>query len=1546
MKYRFTFVAALCVIVCFTMPASADPDCTAIGDLSDVCEGTTGLSVSVPTGPMGTTYLWNISSNGTIVGPVDQPSVTYSADGSGMLTLSIQVIDTLMNQCNEDYDLMVFSNPTASITANGVPGPTVDTCSGIGLDLDGNPSGGSGSWITHEWTGTGAAYLDSTTIQDPVFSCSTPGTYNLSYRVVDDETCEGSDSITITVHTNPAANITANGVPGPTADACSGIGLDLDGNPSGGSGPWITHEWTGTGAAYLDSTTIQDPVFTCSTPGTYNLSYRVIDDETCEGSDSITITVHTNPSSNITVDGSPVSIAYVCALESLTLNGNPSGGSGSWSGHLWEGTGAVYLSSPTIVDPTFNSDTGGTYNLVYTVTDTLGCTGSDSLTIEVYPHPNINILSNGIPAASDWFCISESASLDGNPSGGSGTYTNHEWTGDPGLLSSYSIQNPTFQTSVPGDYTLIYTVTDDQGCQFSDSIDIHVDTPSVDIEANGNPVPSLNTCAGITVDLNGNPSGGSTGRIHLWTGDTSPLSSTTVQEPDFSTNTTGIYNLVYTVTDNQGCFDSDTISITVYPNPSVEITMAGFPVDTEWLCIDEPLNLSGNPTGGSGIYSTHYWYGNGAAHLSSTSIESPVFQSNTPGYFTIYYRVTDSRGCRDTDVVHIMVADPIPDIEANGSPSASYSICAGDGLILDGNPKDGSRLYVSHVWTGDTGPLDRLNIQSPIFNTSATGSYSLVYTVIDDEGCIGTDSITIIVNSLPTANAGSDNLVIYGESVTLDASGSSCTGGCSYEWEVVSGDSSAIDEGQTSVQCIVSPEVASVFQVTVTDSNGCTDSDVVVITVGNVPLPTISTIGLLALLGILGLFIGFNRKHRSVYLIIFILLLSCLFTISTSAQITRFVDPLSTSPGPPYTNWQSASHTIQTVIDYSNTGDTIIVANGTYSENIQLNKDVKVISWCLDPESCIIDAPNPIQPAVTIIDPDIDNHQIVLAGFKIQEGSKAIYISDNFYGHEFPLIRNCIIDGYSGIGVHGFEAVFAVEFCTLTNNNVALFAADTNGNCRSFFNIIAGNSVFGLQLDTSYYEMKNNCFFDNGQHIFGAPVAYCDEWSAEALPNGVDPQFIPGTFQLADTSPCKDFIQPDAHYECYDTLFDMNESPYDLGAYGGFGTNPLVPYIDLSSRNPEPGDYLIAANSDIEFTVWDEGTAGLDLNTLSVVISQHGSSTETYTLAELNTVPVPIYGPPPQDCLSQGYEVTLQGNLHALFSDFANVHIAVFISDRNPSPGSFSNCWDFFADDLNPPELLSGFYPSQGAINVPIYGPIEMDIFDAGVGYDPESIELTLNGDPLSLNLSEVTWTGDHLTIIPRPRFIEGQSNTLTFQIDDFYGNIMPLQTIVFTCGNDTDLPFVPGITGPAASPNAPALAPRPVPDDGSSDSDTGDPITFYFQDFSSTVNLETMQVAINTGTSTYRYYFQSHGGSNRIFQVSGDPQARLISCFPQSNWPLGRQITVTVSAGTDTASSPNTMQTAVYSFQCGTAPIPSLSTLGLILLLITIGGILFIRKR
>ena len=101
-------------------------------------------------------------------------------------------------------------------------------------------------------------------------------------------------------------------------------------------------------------------------------------------------------------------------------------------------------------------------------------------------------------------------------------------------------------------------------------------------------------CAGGTINLNGNPAGGSGSYSHSWTGNTAPLSSTSIANPAFSTATPNTYNLTYTVTDGYGCSASDAISVTVAADPAITIQPSGVTI-----CSGSTAVMSVTATGGT-----------------------------------------------------------------------------------------------------------------------------------------------------------------------------------------------------------------------------------------------------------------------------------------------------------------------------------------------------------------------------------------------------------------------------------------------------------------------------------------------------------------------------------------------------------------------------------------------------------------------------------------------------------------------------------------------------------------------------------------------------------------------------------------------------------------------------------------------------------------------------------------------------------------------------------------------------------------------------------
>ena len=224
------------------------------------------------------------------------------------------------------------------------------------------------------------------------------------------------------------------------------------------------------------------------------------------------------------------------------------------------------------------------------------------------------------------------------------------------------------------------------------------------------------------------------------------------------------------------------------------------------ICEGEDLMLDEN--GGDG--ETWNWTGPNAF---TAQIQSPTISNVTTAAGGTYnITVTDEFGCSDNDQI-IVTVHPTPTANAGND----VAICLGANTTL--NASGGS----SYVWSPATG-LSATNISNPVANPTSTTIYTVVVT--DGNGCTDTDQVTVTVHNLPTANAGNDDLICPGESTNLLASG-----GSTFAWSPAAGLSATNIPNP-----IATPENTTTYTVTVTDANGCTDTDEVTITVNGMYL--------------------------------------------------------------------------------------------------------------------------------------------------------------------------------------------------------------------------------------------------------------------------------------------------------------------------------------------------------------------------------------------------------------------------------------------------------------------------------------------------------------------------------------------------------------------------------------------------------------------------------------------------------------------------------------------------------------------------------------
>lgn len=180
---------------------------------------------------------------------------------------------------------------------------------------------------------------------------------------------------------------------------------------------------------------------------------------------------------------------------------------------------------------------------------------------------------------------------------------------------------------------------------------------------------------------------------------------------------------------------------------------------------------------------------------------------------------------KDGDACVVSTSNQAPIANAGND----QTVAAGVNVTLTSTSTDNDGTITAWEWKEGTTVLSTQESFSK--DDFSVGTHNITLTVTDNKGANSNDSIVITItnNNTPVANAGEDQTVLENTVVTLDASDSSDDGGTisSWKWE----------ENSTllSTQKIFTKNDFSVgvhtLKLTVTDNDGATNSDTVVITI-------------------------------------------------------------------------------------------------------------------------------------------------------------------------------------------------------------------------------------------------------------------------------------------------------------------------------------------------------------------------------------------------------------------------------------------------------------------------------------------------------------------------------------------------------------------------------------------------------------------------------------------------------------------------------------------------------------------------------------------
>ncbi len=686
------------------------------------------------------------------------------------------------------------------------------------------------------WTTAGGSIISGQGTNEIEVEWGASGAGQVSVTATNGIGCVG-DPFDLDLAILPLPNIDA----GLDVVICLGDTISLGGNPTGPTGSF--YSWTPLGE--IENGSVANPNVFPSASGMYFVT--VVGPANCSATDSVMVTVNETPYT-ISED------VDLCFGTSTVLVAT--------GGVTYSWTPGDSLDDPSSDSPIANPSESTVYEV--TLTDSNNCQVTDSVIVSVFEVPVAE-------AGQDTILCGSALNLFAEASVGIGTWS------FPAELTLSDLNNPNslVSTALEGTYTLIWTEVNGGICSDQDNVDItFIDQPMADAGEAQNlcglsgllsAIPSLGTGiwtipTGLTLSGLNDPEAEITADAYgsytlTWSeenngctseatvdisfteqpaaeageddgvcGDSYTLSATPsvgtgtwsgpvnvsfsdVNNPAATVTLTGAFGaqqLTWTEDNGNGCADSETITITFNPFPVVD---AG---EDQSICALETI-LEASTDIGTGTWS-------GPADVTFTDVSSgnSGLTGNTPGAYILTWSA-ELNGCTSTQQVLIEFLE-VPVADAG----EDEELCLFSSLFLDASGGD------QYEWSPSES-LDASDVSNPSASPEQTTTYTVLVTL--DNGCTDSDEVIITVNALPFIDAGEDvGYLCTGDAIQLQAT----SGLSTYSWSPSSGLSATDIENP-----LASPDTAAVipYTVTVTDVNGCENSDVVVVTVNPI-VPT------------------------------------------------------------------------------------------------------------------------------------------------------------------------------------------------------------------------------------------------------------------------------------------------------------------------------------------------------------------------------------------------------------------------------------------------------------------------------------------------------------------------------------------------------------------------------------------------------------------------------------------------------------------------------------------------------------------------------------
>lgn len=664
-------------------------------------------------------------------------------------------------------------------------------CAPLAVTLENTTVLQGGSNISYEWQIDNGSYLPASGA-DTTVVIGTTGMHTLSLRV-----CNTECGCKIVSQDVLVQELTGSIIAAP-AGICTGDVFDFEGvavvqpdppfsdpgvtdwlwnfgDPASGadsiaSGQFVSHTFSGNQNVYTVTLTI---VGACSTT-------------------TVTQQVTTDAPPQLSTNGA----STACLDGSAELNASMSGNAPPFT-YAWSGPSAIDCANCGSTTASGWS-TSGDFEFTVTATDANGCSLSDTVTVHVFPLPEVSATPSYL------VCRGDSVNLTATVSGGTGPYV-FAWSPAQGLSDPAS-PSPSF--AAWSDQTVCVTVTDSNNCASAPSCS--------DIQLH--PSPTVTPDQLLVCVTESNPqntftvTGAGTGSLFSWylSPDfqfiTSANADSSAVTASFPSGIATTYAFTVVVIDGiTGCHDTLPVSCSTINN--VNLAVSG-PSD---VCLGDSVTLTA--TGANSFTWTAAPY----YAFADSSAAAQTLAADTSMLITI----TGVSGACSQTISRPLIVHPRPDVQISSLPD----FCTCDTIVLSADISVSNAIV---FWNGSAPILDPSAATTSAYSC---GTASFMVSVTDPmTGCSATDSATAFSHPLPAAFASvTPEQICQGaaSNVLLNGTGSDTSSGTTYSWNTISPGVTIVNASNLLGSAVVSD--VTVFTLTVTDRFGCdsTASDTV-----------------------------------------------------------------------------------------------------------------------------------------------------------------------------------------------------------------------------------------------------------------------------------------------------------------------------------------------------------------------------------------------------------------------------------------------------------------------------------------------------------------------------------------------------------------------------------------------------------------------------------------------------------------------------------------------------------------------------------------------